>query len=139
MGGQQQSPYLENLKKAEEQAQAAGLGLWTKVGSFLATRLASWAGLGAARGPRSRGQRGRGFCAGHACLHMTLTRTSPGLLDLQDPSALAGAVRNGPTADGEQVQLGSELVARCGWKGAAARLQHGQGDMGCAHTSTCMT
>lgn len=29
-GGQQQSPYFEALKKAEEAAQLAGLGLWTK-------------------------------------------------------------------------------------------------------------
>jgi endonuclease YncB( thermonuclease family) len=29
--GTQQSPYIEDLKKAEEQAQSAGLGLWTKV------------------------------------------------------------------------------------------------------------
>jgi len=31
MGGAQQSPYLEALKKAEERAQLAGLGVWTKV------------------------------------------------------------------------------------------------------------
>ena len=30
-GGQQQSPYFEPLKKAEEAAQLAGLGLWTLV------------------------------------------------------------------------------------------------------------
>ncbi len=29
--GAQQSPYIEELKKAEEAAQLAGLGLWTKV------------------------------------------------------------------------------------------------------------
>lgn len=29
--GAQQSPYIENLKKAEERAQLGGLGVWTKV------------------------------------------------------------------------------------------------------------
>ncbi len=29
--GQQQSPYIENLKKAEEAAQLSGVGVWTKV------------------------------------------------------------------------------------------------------------
>ena len=31
-GGAQQSPYFDDLKKAEEAAQLAGLGVWTKVG-----------------------------------------------------------------------------------------------------------
>ncbi len=30
--GAQQSPYIEELKKAEESAQAGGVGLWSKVG-----------------------------------------------------------------------------------------------------------
>jgi staphylococcal nuclease domain-containing protein 1 len=29
--GSQQSPYVEDLRKAQDAAQAAGVGLWTKV------------------------------------------------------------------------------------------------------------
>jgi endonuclease YncB( thermonuclease family) len=40
--GTQQSPYIEDLKKAEEQAQAAGQGLWTKVGLWETRSKDAW-------------------------------------------------------------------------------------------------
>jgi hypothetical protein len=81
--GAQQSPYIEELKKAEEHAQAAGLGVWTKV-------------------------RGCSVCvleitnSFHARCGASPPVSGIWLYDAQDATALQAAVRNVPSVEGAQ-------------------------------------
>ncbi len=88
--GQQQSPYIETLKKAEEAAQASGLGVWTKVRESAHEHAQTDA-------PAQQTSALQGHDVMYLCmLYAVLT---------QEPGASSAAVRDVPAAEGKSMRI----------------------------------